>query len=86
MEYSKVALEKAIDIVLPSYSVMSNSFNFQMPEALKMAAIEIFMEYDTNAFKTNYSKNVAAHVIRVALAEIKEVGSISYGFCDNIYN
>lgn len=86
MKYSKETLEQAIDKIIPSYSSMSAQLGFPIEETLKLVAIEIFMISDTDAYKLDYTKRVATQLIREALSELKENGSISYGDFTNMFN
>ena len=86
MKYTKQAVDKAIELILPIYPKCVEAFTLETPEALKMTAIEIFMISETNEYKMNYSKRVASEIIREGIKELNEKGYITYGHCENIFN
>ena len=86
MKYSSKALWTAIEILIPSVEVArTKGKTFSLPEMLKTAAVEAFIESETTEFKINYSKLVAANVVRVAIKELCDHGMMVFGECDEIF-
>lgn len=72
MKFSQDCVKKAIRVFVPDLAASKKA----LPEALNMAAVEIFL---LNGNGHTVDKGVAEAVIRVAIKEIREKGSLSFG-------
>jgi hypothetical protein len=72
MKFSQDCANKAIRIFVPDIAASKKA----LPEALNMAAVEVFL---LNGKNHTAEKGVAEAVIRVAIKEIREKGSLSFG-------
>lgn len=86
MKYSQKATWQAIFILLPAVKyAKEQGIAFNLPTMLEKAAVCTFIDADSLEFKLSFEKNVAAYVVRLALAELSNTGSIKFEDCDELF-
>lgn len=78
-KYSKQALDKAVEILLPNISIINNTEGMdkiRVPELVKLAGVESLTRNETDL---TYEERLAFHVFKVFALQLKNGEDISFG-------
>lgn len=85
MKYTKELLLKACAEFVPTLVEHQQSAHVNMPELLKHAAVEAFVQQYTEEYNESSNKCFASFMIRKGLLELKEYGCLYYGRVENYW-
>lgn len=76
MKWTQELVWKAVGEVLPNITLMPNR---NLPEALKHAAVEFFINTDEIEFRTKGNLVFARYIVREVIKEIHDKGFMEFG-------
>lgn len=81
MKYSQELVWQAVYEFVPEFKeAKENHVNINLPQALKIAAVEIFLEIGNNGISClGMNRSYAAHIVQDALKELNAGGIMTFG-------